>query len=166
VVRQRAPVSAGVVSVFWGYALLMNRSIFFMTLCKFVIYPVIIISKLNAACGIPNEYIHLYARQGSPLRHEMIPEFIRAGTAGFGPTRLNKPLLQPIPCHCSSRYPDSVTGSTRIDLECDDAQTEESPRTAPGTAPPYKTISRRGLYAGTVTPSRRSWRSGFVEHFT
>jgi len=22
------------------------------------------------------------------------------------------------------------------------------------------------LYAGTVTPSRRSWRSGFVEHFT
>ena len=134
-VRQRAPVSAGVVSVFWGYALLMNISVFFMTLCKLVIYPVIIISKLNAACGIPNEYIHLYARQGSPLRREMIPEFIRAGTAGFGPTRLNKPLLQPIPCRCPSRYPDGVTGSTRIDLECDDAQTEESPRPAPGTAP-------------------------------
>ena len=138
----------------------MNISVFFMTLCKLVIYPVIIISKLNAACGIPNEYIHLYARQGSPLRREMIPEFIRAGTAGFGPTRLNKPLLQPIPCRCPSRYPDGVTGSTRIDLECDDAQTEESPWTAAGTASLTRQFPAGWLYTRTVTPSRHSWRSG------
>jgi hypothetical protein len=34
------------------------------------------------------------------------------------------------------------------------------PGPQPGTAPPHKTIPRRGLYTGTVTPSRRSWRSG------
>jgi hypothetical protein len=63
--------------------------------------------------------------------------------------------------HCPSRYPDGVTGSTRIDLECDDAQTEESPRTATEHRPSSRdNFSTGGLYTRTVTPSRRSWRSG------
>jgi hypothetical protein len=117
VVRQRAPVSAGVVSVFWGYALLMNISVFFMALHKHAVYPTIRISKLSAVCGVPNR-------------------------------------------HCPSRYPGGVSGSTRIDLECDDAQTEESPRTATEHRPSSRdNFSTGGLYTGTVTPSRRSWRN-------
>ena len=115
------------------------------------------ISKLSDAYGVPNRHTHLFTYPKSPLRRETIPEFIRAGTAGFDPTRSNQPLLQPIPCRCSSFYPDGVTGSARIDLECDCAQTEESPQDRNRAPPPYKTIPRRGLYTRTVTPSRRSW---------